>query len=439
MTRSAAVACLMAVIVTAASGLAAQQNRPGPVPAACDSGNGELTLPQGFCAAVVADHLGPARHMAVSPSGDLYVVLQRATDGAPAGAIIALRDTNGDGRFERQQRFGAGLYGTGIAWHDGALFVGSDTAVVRFRMTPGALVPGREPDTIVTFPDQSTHAAKPFAFGRNGDLFVHVGAPSNACQAVALPGSPGENPCRSLSEHGGIWKYDAGRIGQLHDAAHRYATGLRHTTTLIAHPESGTLFQVQQGRDQLDTLWPTRFTARQNAELVGEEMQVVRSGSNWGWPYCYFDTARQMRLLNPEYGGDGRTAGDCATYDAPIAVFPAHTAPLDVLFYTGRQFPQEFRGGAFIAFHGSWNRAPLPMDGYNIRFLPFTGDVPAGPDLVFATGFAGRPQVMAPADAGHRPSGLALARDGSLYVADDVQGRIWKITYTGVQAGRGRS
>ena len=434
--RRAAIACALAL--AGVTGLWAQQNPPVRVPPACDEGNGGLTLPQGFCAAIVADHIGAARHMAVSPRGDLYVILLRPSDGAPAGSVVALRDADGNGRFEQQQRFGAGLHGTGIVWRDDFLYIGADTRIVRFRMSGATLVPADAPETIVEFPAQSLHAAKPFAFGRNNDLYVHIGAPSNACQAVEGPEQAGANPCLLLYDSGGIWKYDAGTIGQRHTAARRYATGLRHTTSLMAHPVSGTLFQVQHGRDRLDTLWPKRFTARQNAELVAEEMHVVKTGSNWGWPYCYFDTAQHTRVQSPEYGGDGRKAGDCANYDAPIAVFPAHNAPLDLMFYTGSQFPREFRGGAFIAFHGSWNRAPLPMDGYNIRFLPFTGDTPSGADLVFATGFAGKPQIMRPADAEHRPAGLAQARDGAIYVSDDVNGRIWKITYIGVPAGRGR-
>lgn len=434
--RRAAIACTLAL--AGVTGLWAQQNPPGPLPPACDAGNGGLTLLQGFCAALVADHIGAARHMTVSPRGDLYVILLHATDRAPAGSVVALRDADGDGRFEQQQRFGADLDGTGIVWHKDFLYLGSDTRIVRFRMSGNALVPTREPETIVEFPPQALHAAKPFAFGRNNELYVHVGAPSNACQAVDGPEEAGESPCTLLDEAGGIWKYDATTPGQRHTAARRYATGLRHTTSLVAHPGSGTLFEVQHGRDQLDTLWPKRFTARQNAELVAEEMHVVKPGSNWGWPYCYFDTVQHARVQSPEYGGDGKKIGPCARYDPPIAIFPAHNAPLDLMFYTGTQFPQEFRGGAFIAFHGSWNRAPLPMDGYNIRFLPFTGDTPSGTDLVFATGFAGKPQIMRPADAEHRPAGLAQARNGAIYVSDDVNGRIWKITYIGVPTGRGR-
>lgn len=427
---SAVVAC--GVLLAAASVVGAQQNAPNP----CSTAG--LTLPANFCASVVADNLGAARHMAVSPAGDVYVVLRGTRAGDPAGSVIALRDADGDGLFEQQQRFGSGLTGTGIVWRDDYLYVGSDRRIVRFRMPAGALVPTAAPETIVEFAAQSAHTAKPFAFGRNDELFVHVGSLSNACQQEDRAESPGENPCLSLDEHGGIWKYDANRLGQKHSRANRYATGIRHTTSLAINPASGTLFEVQHGRDLLDTMWPKLFTAKQNAELVAEELHVVKDGSTFGWPYCYFDTTRQRRMRSPEYGGDSNVEGDCAKYDKPVAIFPAHNAPLDLLFYTGTQFPPEFRGGAFVAFHGSWNRAPLPMDGYNIRFVPFSGDAPAGPHRVFATGFAGKPQVMSMTEAAHRPTGLAQAADGSIYVSDDVTGRIWKITYVPARTGRGQ-
>ena len=422
----------LAVASTAAAGVWAQQNRSAP----CDTGNGGLTLPSGFCAAVVADNLGAARHMAVSPRGDLYVMLRRAPEGGPGGAVIALRDADGDGRFEQQQRFGGSdLVGTGIVWRGDYLYVGGDNKIARYRMTD-ALVPAGAAETIVEFPQQPGHTAKPFALGRNNELYVHVGAPSNACQDPdRRAGAPGRSPCPLLEQFGGIWKYDASKTGQKHTAANRYATGIRHTTSLMSHPTTGTLFQVQHGRDQLDTMWPRLFTADQNGTLPAEEFHVVKEGSNFGWPYCYFDTVQQKRLQNPEYGGDGRKEGDCAKYDKPIVAFPAHNAPLDLMFYTGTQYPQEYRGGAFVAFHGSWNRAPLPMDGYNIRFVPFKGDGVAGAQRVFASGFPGKPQIMAPNEAASRPAGLAQARDGSIYVSDDVKGRIWKVTYTGTRAG----
>jgi len=396
---------------------------------ACDPDNGGITLPAGFCAAVVADNLGAARHMAVGPRGDLYVMTRR--EGASPGAVIALRDADGDGRFEQQQRFGPGLFGTSIAFRGNFLYVGANDRIVRYRM--GAdLLPTGEPETVVDLPDDRQHAAKPFAFGPDGELFVHVGAPSNACQNPdRRERVPGQQPCPLLAEYGGIWKYDADATNQKHSADKRYATGIRHTVSLVWNPATRGLYGVQHGRDSLDTLWPGMFDARQNAELPAEEMHLYTEGADFGWPYCYFDLSQQKRLLNPEYGGDGKKEGDCAKYARPLVTFAAHMAPNALLFYTGTQFPAQYRSGAFVAFHGSWNRAPLPQKGYTVMFVPFKDGKPAGEPSVFADRFGGPGPVMDPRQAMYRPSGLALAPDGSLYVSEDAKGRIWRISYTG--------
>ena len=415
----------LAVVLAGAAAWAQQQPKKAP----CDPANGGLTLPAGFCASIAADNLGLARHIAISPRGDLYVMLDEERQG---GGVVALRDADGDGRFERQETFGAGLHGTGIEWRNDYLYVGADDKIVRYRMAAGALVPAGQPEVIVDgFPQQRSHPTKPIAFGESGEMYVAIGAPSNACQNPDRRAeSPEQNPCALLELHGGIWKYDANRPGQKHAADKRIATGIRHDVGMAWNPVAHALYAVQNGRDALDTLWPKRFTAEQNANATGEELQRVRQGANFGWPYCYFDVSQKKRVLAPEYGGDGKQEGDCAKYDKPVAVFPAHNAPLSVLFYSGTQFPAEYRNGAFIAFHGSWNRAPFPMDGYNVRFVPFTGDSLAGADRVFASGFPGKAQIMRQTDAAYRPVGLAQDRDGSILISDDVKGRIWRISYT---------
>ena len=164
-------------------------------------------------------------------------------------------------------------------------------------------------------------------------------------------------------------------------------------------------------------------------------MQLER-GADYGWPECYFDDTRQKLVLAPEYGGDGgKTVGPCARKRAPLAAFPAHWAPNDLLLYYGQQFPPAYRGGAFIAFHGSWNRAPFPQGGYNVVFQPFADGKPTGKYVIFADGFAGA--VKAPGQAAHRPGGLAVGPDGALYIAEDVHGRIWQVTYRGKTAATG--
>jgi glucose/arabinose dehydrogenase len=156
----------------------------------------------------------------------------------------------------------------------------------------------------------------------------------------------------------------------------------------------------------------------------------VGQGDDFGWPYCYYDGQQRKKVLAPEYGGDGTQVGRCAQARAPLVAFPAHWAPMAVLFYTGRQFPARYREGAFVSFHGSWNRAPLPQQGYRVAFAPAPGGRFDGSHETFAGEFDTRGGSGA---APRRPVGLAQGPDGSLYVTDDARGRIWKIVYTGAR------
>ncbi|WP_349016994.1 c-type cytochrome [Bradyrhizobium sp. Arg237L] len=153
-------------------------------------------------------------------------------------------------------------------------------------------------------------------------------------------------------------------------------------------------------------------------------------GGDYGWPECYYDQDQKKLVLAPEYGGDGgKAVGACAAKLAPVAAFPSHWAPNAMLIYTGTQFPEPYRDGGFIAFHGSWNRAPREQAGYNVVFQPMADGKAAGNYVVFADGFAGAHKD--PGRAAFRPSGLAMGPDGALYIGDDVHGRIWRITYGG--------
>lgn len=390
----------------------------------CAPGNDGLTLPDGFCAVVVADSVGPARHLVVRDNGDVYVILRRAEDGH---GLVALRDTTGDGRADVVARFGE-VAGTGIALRGGYLYASTDTSIHRYALAGGELVPTAAPELMVSgFLRQGPHASKPLAFDDAGNMYVTVGSPSNVCDRRGQGGGP-QDPCPELEWHAGIWRFSADRPGQTREAdGQRYATGIRNAVAIDWH--GGQLYAAQHGRDQLGTF--PGFTREDNAELPAEEFMSVDEGADFGWPYCYYDQRKGKKVLAPEYGGDGEEAGRCADVPAPVAAFPGHWAPNDLVFYTGNQFPAAYRGGAFIAFHGSWNRAPLPQQGYNVAFVPMAGGAAAGDWQVFADGFKGAEVLASPGDARYRPMGLAVGPDGSLYVSDSVRGRIWRVIYTG--------
>ncbi|MDE2346659.1 MAG: PQQ-dependent sugar dehydrogenase [Gammaproteobacteria bacterium] len=398
------------------------------VAATCDAGNGGIHLPAGFCATVFADNLGVARHLAVNSNGDVYVALQSLHDGS---GIAALRDTKHKGHADVIKYFGADA-GTGIGIHDGYLYFASDTEILRYKLVPGRLLPDPKPQVVVSgFPVQHEHSAKTMAFDQSGHLFVNVGAPSNACQHQdRVAGSPGINPCPLLAQHGGIWEFDADKLNQVFGKdGGRYATGIRNAVAITWNKQAGFLYALQMGRDQLYGNWPKLYSEAQSAELPAEEFMLVKRGENFGWPYCYYDQLQKKLLLEPEYGGDGKETGDCARYGQPILAFPGHWAPEAVLFYNGDAFPAAYRNGAFVSFHGSWNRAPLPQAGYKVVFVPFTGARPAGGYQVFADGFAGEKIIPSPRSARFRPMGLAEGPGGALYIGDSQHGRVWRVVF----------
>jgi glucose/arabinose dehydrogenase len=391
----------------------------------CDPDNAGLELPEGFCALIVADKIGPARHLTVAPNGDVFVAL-RSTDDSPGG-LLALRDTTGDGAADLKKQFGRGE-GDDVAFHGGYLYFSTHEAVVRYPWRTGDLAPSGDGEPIVQeLPATAGHRAKSMAFGPKGVLYINIGSLSNACQQQARTReSPGKDPCEELETRAGIWRFDADRLHQRQQDGFRFATGLRNTVALAIRPQDGRLYGVVHGRDQL-TLWPQHFDGVQNAEKPSEEFVRIEQGSDFGWPYCYHDPALNQKVLAPEYGSDGKTIGRCQAKQDPLLAFPAHWAPNGLLFYSGDQFPARYQGGAFIAFHGSWNRAPLPQEGYNVVFMPFEAGEPSENWEVFADGFAG--EKRDPSTAEHRPVGVAEGPDGSLYISEDQQGRIYRILY----------
>jgi glucose/arabinose dehydrogenase len=388
-----------------------------------------ITLPAGFQVVVVADTLGRARHLAVATNGDIYVKLERLKNGR---GIIVLRDTNGDGKADQLTGFGDYI-GTGIAIKDNFLYASSNSAVYRYQMKNGIVSESEKPEVIVSgLIDKRQHASKSLTLDNAGNIYVNIGAPSNACQAKdRAQGSPGMNPCPILDSAGGIWMFRTDKTGQSYHSGVRYATGLRNVVGLDWNQEVNELFVTQHGRDMLFQFYPGLFNQQEGAENPAEELFRIKKGADCGWPYCYFDNGKKKKLLNPEYGGDRNKEGECAGKEKSIVQFPGHLAPNALLFYTGNQFPARYRNGAFIAFHGSWNRSPEPQEGYYVVFVPFKDGMPSGNWEIFANNFAG--EKKDPGGATYRPTGLAQGPDGSLYVSDDQKGRIWKIQYTGTK------
>jgi glucose/arabinose dehydrogenase/mono/diheme cytochrome c family protein len=407
----------------------------------CPSDDTGLKLPAGFCATVFADGIGHARHMVASANGVLYVNTWSGRyygNDAPheGGFLVALQDKAGAGKADVSERFGetvqtGGHGGTGIGLYKNFVYAESNDRIVRYALTAGANVPSGAAETIVSgLPLTGDHPMHPFIFDAPGGMYVDVATATNSCQEKNRTlKSPGINPCTELETRGGIWKYDANKTGQAFSPAERYATGIRNGEGL-AFDAAGRLFVTQHGRDQLHANFPDLYKPEEEATLPAEELLLLKQGGDYGWPECYYDSFAKKLVLAPEYGGDGqKKVGVCANKLAPVADFPAHWAPNAAARYDKEEFPARYRNGVFIAFHGSWDRAPYPQQGYNVVFQPLAGERAAGRCEVFASGFASA--NMTPGGAAHRPSGLAVGPDGALYVSDDIKGTIYRIVYRG--------
>lgn len=411
-------------------------------PAACPGDNAGLTLPSGFCATIFADSVGDARHVTVTPDGDVYVTLEGvrpSPEKAVAGnrqpapsAVVALRDTSRDGRADLIERFGD-VGGTGIAWANGQLWVDQGTRIVRYTLDSASLLPKGAGETIVSGLPAGGHRSRDLAFAPDGSLLVNVGSRSNNCQVKDRgTESPGHDPCTELETRAGIWRFDANRTGQRFSRAARWASGLRNAMGIAVNPANNQVYATQHGRDQLVQNWPKVFPdTKYSAENPAEELHQVNQGDVFPWPYCFWSHAEKKYVTAPEYGGDGRKTDRCENAKQPVALFPGHWAPMSLLFYTGSAFPERYRDGVFIAFHGSWNRAPEQQQGYRVVFQPMKDGKGDGDFETFADGFAAMPpEQLQPGNAKHRPVGLAQAPDGALYVTDDTGGRVYRITYT---------
>ena len=428
---------LLSTLVTASAD--AQLGRVNAAPQrGCETAG--LQLPAGFCATIYASGVPGARHIVVAPNGDVFVNsnaagpttrVATAAGRQETGIIYSFRDVDRDGRADSTRRFGVGG-GTGIALAGNSLYATAGNSIVRYRVPSGSLTSVGRADTIVTELPTTGHRANNFVLvGRT--LYVNIGSGTNACQERdRTPQSRGVDPCVELETRAGIWEFDANRMRQTLVNGRRYATGIRNAVALTRNPSDGSLYATVHGRDQLHDNWPSLYTTGENAENPGEIMIRLQRGADYGWPYCYHDMTTRTLVLAPEYGGDKRTVGQCSTKTQALMAFPAHWAPNGMAFYTSSTFPSQYRNGAFVAFHGSWNRAPLPQAGFRVVFAPFRGNRPTGAFTTFADGFmtgsTGAARV-APGPGVHRPVGLAESPEGALYITDDAGGTIYKVTY----------
>lgn len=398
-----------------------------------------FTLPAGFTATLFAAGFDIPRHIAVNDNGDVYVALRsgqaRFAQTDEPGGIAALRDSDGDGVADIVRTFGPADIDTGLAINEGYLYASSMTTIYAYPLS-GDLVPNGDPEIVVADLPLSGngHRTKPVTFDNDGHLYTQVGSPSNSCQVEpGVEESPGMDPCPLLEEHGGVFRFMAGARNQMHARdGIRYSTGQRNVVALEWNDSADALYLLMHDRDSLNQLWPAYFTVEDDIELPAEEFHRLAQGDDLGWPYTYYDQIRGERMLSPEYGGNGQIAAEPGRYKEPLIGFPGHWAPDDLVFYDSDQFPERYRHGAFIAFHGQVSpRRPDP-GGYNVVFVPMNADGEITGDWeVFADDF----EIPDPgSDIAGRPNGLAVDAQGSLYIVDDAGGRIWKVSYSALSA-----
>lgn len=404
-----------------------------------DNNNGGLILPDSFGALVVADSVGLTRHIAVNSDGNIFVKL-RITTGDSGNMV--LQDIDGDGKMDIFKRFGNypndGSFATEMRIHKGYIYFSSEQVVYRQKLSNINIASEKPEILVIDHHPIQWHNAKSLAFDNYGGMYVTFSAPTNACEdwdhfysidGTSTAGVKSLNPCPQLLDQAGIWRFDDSKLNQNQTDGVLYATGLRSVVAISWNSLDSSLYAVIHGRDYLNAHAPQIYSPLQNANLPAEEFVKIKKNDNFGWPYCYYDPFKNKRIISPEYGGDGKKIA--SGFTNPIMGLPAHWAPNDLLFYTGNQFPQRYKNGAFIAFHGSTNRSPYPQGGYIVAFIPFKNGKPMNKWEVFADGFAGIDTIKKMEDAKFRPMGLAEGPDGSLYISESKKGRIWRIMYKG--------
>jgi glucose/arabinose dehydrogenase len=339
------------------------------------------TVPQGFRVNIFAAEFKEPRWLTVAPNGDIFL----ADSGA--GKIFILRDPGHTGGAQQREVFATGVNRPyGIVFHDDYVYVGATNALLRFRYDPRTSKRLGDAEHLMDLP-HGGHWTRGLVFSADGrHLFISIGSDSNI-------------NIESDSRRAAITICDPdGKNARL------YATGLRNPSAVALEPTTGQLWAVVNERDGLgDDLPPDYFTA-------------VKEGGFYGWPYSYIGDNADPRV-NPQ------KPELVAKAIIPDVLLGSHRAPLQFAFYTGTQFPETFRGGAFIAEHGSWNRSSRA--GYQIAFVPFRDGKPSGDPQPFLTGLVPDP---AKSSVYGRPVGVTVAPDGALLVSDDSAGLIYRVT-----------
>jgi glucose/arabinose dehydrogenase len=340
--------------------------------------------PKGFTVSIYATGLTLPRFMAVAPNGDVFLSERLASK------VTLLRDSKGTGAADERFTFAEGLHNpSGVAVHDGFVYISDQIAIWRTPYVPGATKAGKL-EQVTRTPDlrnSGMHGTRNFAIAPDGAMFVEMGSHDN------------------VSEYQPGAKIFQIKDGQLVD----YASGLRNPVGVAFYPGTHDLFVAVNERDGLgDNLPPDYFT-------------YVKPGGFYGYPWSY--TGKRP---DPDVGA--KRPEMVAQAVTPDVLFPAHSAPTGLAFYTGDGFPADYKGDAFVSLHGSWNTSE--PHGYKVVRIRMKNGRPAGGYDNFLTGFWDGVSKNPPKAWG-RPVGLAVAKDGSLLVADDQGKTIWKVTYTG--------
>ncbi len=345
----------------------------------------QLSLPKGFTVEVYAEGFEKPRFMALGPGGEVLI-----SDSADKGVVYILRDRDKDGRAESKEKLIDGLYRPyGLAFWKDYLYVAETTSLKRYKYNSSATKVEGPGEEVVPMKDfTKAHWTRTVLFDRKGEkMYLAIGSGSNV--------DAGDDPRRAA-----INRFNPDGTG--HEVV---ASGLRNPVALRWYPGTDTLWATVQERDGLgDDLVPDFFT-------------TVRPGAFYGWPYAYIGPNEEPRRKgeNPEL---------VKKTVVPDVLLGAHKSVLDALFYTGKQFPKEYQGGAFLAYRGSSNRAKRV--GYAVVFIPFRKAKPAGEPRDFLTGFMLGPDQR---EVWGRPVGLLQMPDGSLLVSEDGGNKVWRISY----------